>query len=210
MILQVSRFDPWKDPLGVIEVFRKVRKKTDCQLVLMGSMASDDPEGDAIFKQVFKAAEGDDDIYLITLQSDRLVNALQRRADVVVQKSLREGFGLTVSEAMWKGTPVVASHVGGIPLQIEDGKNGYLCDGIGDCAAKVEHVLRNPKQSAAMGKAAAEKVRQNFLITRLVKDEMALFGSMTHSPSMRYLRSQQELMLSLVKKFGGALQKLVG
>lgn len=206
LILQVSRFDPWKDPIGVIRAFRKVKEKIDCQLVLMGSMASDDPEGDEIFKKVFKIAEDADDIRLITLQSDRLVNALQRRADIVVQKSLREGFGLTVAEAMWKGKPVVASEVGGIPLQIDSGVNGLLCNGIEDCAAKITHVLSNPREAERMGRLATEKVRDNFLITRLVKDELALFGSLTSGTVMRHFKANEERLLKGMSALGKLAQ----
>ncbi len=174
IIAQVSRFDPWKDPIGVIKAFHKARKNHKCQLVLMGSMAADDPEGEKIFNQVFKVAEQHRDVSLITLQSDLLVNALQRKAAVVLQKSIREGFGLTVSEAMWKGTPVIGSDVGGIPLQIDNGKNGFLVSSVDEAAQRIAYLLENPKKAFEMGANGREKVRQNFLITRLVLDELKM------------------------------------
>ncbi|MFC1694196.1 glycosyltransferase, partial [Candidatus Latescibacterota bacterium] len=139
-ITQISRFDKWKDPLGVVEIFKKVRDKYDCRLVLCGNMATDDPEGFDIFEKIKHSAKSlieNNDVILITLENNILVNALQSRASVIIQKSLREGFGLTVTEGMWKERPVVASDVGGISLQIQDGVNGYLldpddCDGFAD------------------------------------------------------------------------------
>ena len=202
MILQVSRFDPWKDPLGVIHAYRKVKKEIDCQLVLMGGMAADDPEGDAIFRNAYSEAEKDKDISLLTVQSDRLVNALQRRADVVVQKSLREGFGLTVTEAMWKGKPVVASRVGGIPLQIENRVNGLLCDGIDDCATKISYLLKHKREAEAIGKNATEKVRKDFLVTRLVRDELELFQAITRGFITKSLKSSEQMLLSMLLKLG--------
>lgn len=179
IIAQISRFDPWKDPLGVIKAFNLVRKKHKCQLVLLGSHASDDPESEKIFAEVFRTAEKEKNITLISLQSDTLVNALQREAAVIVQKSLREGFGLTVSEAVWKRTPVVASNVGGIPLQIDDGKNGFLVNGISDCADRIGFLLKNPQKAKEMGRNGYEKVKNNFLITRLALDEIRVLKEMT-------------------------------
>lgn len=195
MVLQVSRFDTWKDPLGVIEMYRRVKRKVDCQLVLIGSMASDDPEGEKLFNEAFRAAERERHVHLITAQNDVLVNALQRSADVVVQKSLREGFGLTVSEAMWKGTPVVASRVGGIPLQVDDGVNGYLVDGVSECAQRVSHLLTHPVEAREMGQSGIEKVRRNFLMPRLVRDEMALFAHMTAGLTERVVERQRSRLL---------------
>ncbi len=191
LILQVSRFDHWKDPLGVIEVYKKLKKKIECQLVLIGSMASDDPEGELIFNQAFRAAEKERHVHLITAQDDILVNTLQRRADVVLQKSLREGFGLTVSEAMWKGTPVVASNVGGIPLQIDNDVNGYLVNGIDDCANKVGYLLTHSAKARELGRNGIEKVRRNFLITRLIRDEIDIFNNMTSTNSRKIFNNQK-------------------
>jgi len=170
LILQVSRFDKWKDPLGVLEVFRRVRKEVDAQLVLLGNMAADDPEGPQMFKEVSARAEELPDVHLITATDELLVNALQRAASVVVQLSLREGFGLTISEALWKGTPVVATNVGGIPLQVLDGKTGFLArpkdyDAI---AERVLTLLKDRKLAAELGQAGREHVRRNFLMPRLL------------------------------------------
>ena len=181
IIAQISRFDPWKDPLGVIKAYGRVRKKHKCQLVLLGSHASDDPESEKVFSEVFRIAEKEKNITLISLQSDSLVNALQREAAVIVQKSIREGFGLTVSESLWKGTPVVGSNVGGIPLQIDDGKNGFLVNGISDCADRIGFLLKNPQKAKEMGSNGFEKVRRNFLITRLALDELGVLKEMTSS-----------------------------
>ncbi len=185
IILQISRFDKWKDPLGVIDVFKQVRKKVDCRLVLCGSMAADDPEGFKIFEKVDQRAEKlfeRGDIILLTLESNILVNALQRAASVVLQKSLREGFGLTVTEALWKAKPVVASNVGGIPLQIEDGVNGFLVDPYdkNGCAERVIDILKKPEKYTDIAKAGKEYVRKNFLITRLVEDYLDLAIDILH------------------------------
>ncbi|MFH1331801.1 MAG: glycosyltransferase [archaeon] len=166
IILQVSRFDIFKDPMGVLKIFKKVRQKVNCQLVLIGSVAMDDPECSIVYKQISKIAKKKD-VTLINEQNDLLVNALQRAASVVIQKSKREGFGLTVTEAMWKGTPVVASNVGGIKDQIRHGKNGFLVEpanlhGFTDSIIKL---LKDEKLRGDMGKFGKEYVRQNFLIT---------------------------------------------
>ena len=178
LILQVSRFDKWKDPLGVLEVFRRVRKEADAQLVLLGNMAADDPEGPQMFKEVSARAEELPDVHLITATDELLVNALQRAASVVVQLSLREGFGLTISEALWKGTPVVATNVGGIPLQVLDGKTGFLArpkdyDAI---AERVLTLLEDRKLAAELGQAGREHVRRNFLMPRLLLDWLKLLA----------------------------------
>jgi len=179
LVTQISRFDKWKDPIGVVKVFKKVLKEKDCRLVLCGSMASDDPEGNVIYAQVVKAAAALVDsgqVILINSESDRLVNALQQHSTVVVQKSVREGFGLTVTEALWKGVPVVASDVGGIPLQIEDGKSGYLRkpDDTDGFAEAIVTLLKDPKQAAEFGEHGRSHVRKNFLITRLMSDYLDL------------------------------------
>jgi len=177
LILQVSRFDKWKDPLGVLKTFEKVKRSVDCRLVLLGNMAADDPEGPMIFEEVTREAGRLDDVRLITQTDPVLVNALQRRAATVVQLSQREGFGLTVSEALWKGTPVVATEVGGIPLQIEDGSSGYLV-APGDYEAAAERIatlLSDGALQETLGAAGREHVRQQFLIPRLLHDWLCVF-----------------------------------
>jgi trehalose synthase len=175
LITQISRFDKWKDPLGVVDVFNLVKEKVDCRLVLCGSMASDDPEGIEIYQKVLSRVKShvtNGDIILITSENNILVNALQRVSAVIVQKSLREGFGLTVTEALWKETPVVASNVGGIPLQIQDGETGYLVEPTDKkmFAERIIEILKNPANAREMGKKGKEFVKKHFLITRLVMD----------------------------------------
>jgi trehalose synthase len=175
IIAQVSRFDKWKDPMGVLKIFQEVRKQVDCRLILLGNMATDDPYGISIYNDVFEKVSHsnyEDDIVLLNVESDILVNAVQTRADVIIQKSLREGFGLTVTEAMWKGTPVVASKVGGIPLQIKDGKTGYLVDPTDKdgFVERIVKILKDPDHAKALGEKARESVREKFLITRLLSD----------------------------------------
>jgi trehalose synthase len=181
LITQISRYDPWKDPEGVLEVFKLVKEKVDCRLLLCGSMASDDPEGLRIYERIKRKADRlirSGDVILLNTENNILVNSLQRRSAVIVQKSLREGFGLTISEALWKETPVVASNVGGIPLQIINGENGFLVDpyDIKDCANKVITLLQNPALAKDMGKKGKEMVRKNFLITRLVQDYLDMLN----------------------------------
>ncbi|MEW5825611.1 MAG: glycosyltransferase [Candidatus Bipolaricaulota bacterium] len=177
-LLQVSRFDKWKDPMGVIRVFDTVRQEAPCRLVLLGSMATDDPEGPALFREVQKAVEKRPDITLITASDPLLVNAAQRRAAVVVQLSLREGFGLTVSEALWKGTPVVATSVGGIPLQIIDGKTGSLVSpgDVQGATERITQLLQHPSRREEFGGAGREHVREHFLIPRLLLDWLRLLN----------------------------------
>ncbi len=179
IITQISRFDKWKDPMGVLEIFNQVKKQVDCRLVLLGNMATDDPEGMNIYHEIFdkvRQLKNNDDIYLLNVESDILVNSLQTKSDVIIQKSLREGFGLTVTEALWKGTPVVASNVGGIPLQIQDGKSGYLVDStdIETFVERIVKILRDPDLAKEMGRKGKEYVRHNFLITRLLTDYLDL------------------------------------
>jgi trehalose synthase len=181
VISQVSRFDPWKDPIGVVKVFELIRKKMDCQLVLLGQFAADDPEGQKILQSLQKKVDKspfEKDIKLLVVDNAFLVNCLQRASSVVIQKSLREGFGLTISEALYKGTPVVASKVGGIPLQVIDGVNGFLHNpqdfkGFSDSVIKL---LKDEKMRMAMGQAGKEHVKKNFLITRLMLDWLVLFN----------------------------------
>jgi len=176
IISQVSRFDKWKDPKGMVKIFRLIKKKLDCQLVLMGSMATDDPEGQEIFEQVERAVGDDKDIHLIMNAPDIAVNALQRSSNVVIQRSLKEGFAITVSEALWKSKPVVASNVGGIPSQVLDNKNGYLLDpmDLQGFADRIIHLIKHPELSKKMGENGKEHVRNNFLITRHLLDYINL------------------------------------
>jgi trehalose synthase len=184
LVTQVSRFDKWKDPEGVVEVFRRVLEQVDCRLVLAGNMATDDPEGIEMFERVkASAANLIDEGKLITLigASDIEINALQRVSAVILQKSLREGFGLTVSEAMWKGTPVVASAVGGIPLQVIDGETGFLVNptDYDQCANRIVTLLKDPGLSAELAARGKEHVRENFLITRLLGHYLELLRDLT-------------------------------
>jgi len=179
IILQVSRFDKWKDPKGVIEVFELVKEEVDCRLVLCGNMATDDPEGALIYDEVKEKAKKwmeKGDIILITYDNNILVNALQRRSAVVVQKSIREGFGLAVTEALWKEKPVVASNVGGIPLQIKDGESGFLVEprDTEGFAERILKILKDPELAKGLGKKGKETVRKNFLITRALIDYLDL------------------------------------
>lgn len=178
IILQVSRFDRFKDPLGVIKAFKMVKKYSDCILVLAGSPASDDPEGDEVMKEVEDYKGDDPDIYLLLLPafSDKDINALQRMAQVILQKSTREGFGLTVSEALWKGKPVIGGAVGGIPLQIIHGMTGFLVHSIEGTAFRLRQLLNSPSLALAMGEKGREYVRTHFLITRQIRDYLSLWA----------------------------------
>lgn len=177
IILQVSRFDRFKDPIGVIKAFRMVKKYHDCLLVLAGSPATDDPEGKEVLDEVTAFAAEDEDIRILLLPpfSDRDINALQRVATVVLQKSLKEGFGLTVSEAMWKGKPVIGGAVGGIPLQIIHGVTGFLVHSREGAAFRIRQLLSNPQMALAMGEKGKEFVRNNFLITRETRDYLSIW-----------------------------------
>ncbi len=180
IILQVSRFDRFKDPLGVISAYRMVKKYNDCVLVLAGSPATDDPEGEVVLNEVREFANNDPDIYILLLPpySDKDINALQRTATVVLQKSLKEGFGLTVSEAMWKGKPVIGGATGGIQLQIIHGVTGFLGYSYEGAAFRIRQLLNNPEMAKRIGERAKEYVRNNFLITRQIKDHLAVWYSL--------------------------------
>jgi len=183
-ITQVSRFDKWKDPEGVVEVFRRVLKQVDCRLVLAGNMATDDPEGIEMFERVKEQAADlieTGQVILIIGASDIEINALQRVSSVILQKSTREGFGLTVSEAMWKQTPVVASRVGGIPLQVIDGETGFLVDPLDfdECADRVVTLLNDRDLANEMARRGKEHVREHFLITRLLGHYLELLDELT-------------------------------
>jgi trehalose synthase len=189
LIVQVSRFDYLKDPVGVIQAFKKVRRSIDCRLVLAGGTATDDPESGKVLAEVMNRAEGDPDIKVLLIPpgSDIEINALQRAATVVVQKSLKEGFGLTVSEALWKAKPVVASAVGGIPLQVKNKFTGLLSHGIEGTAYAIKQLLGNPEYAKWLGQNGREHVKHNFLITRHVKDYMVLFLTLGRSEEILYL-----------------------
>src|SRR5205809_6245940 len=176
LIGQVSRFDPWKERKGVVEAFKLARKQIDARLVLLGNFATDDPEGEEIFHSL--CASRDERILILTSGDDTaLVNALQTRAAVVLQKSLREGFGLTVAEAMWKGTPVIGGNVGGIRYQIEDGVNGFLVSSVDETAERMVEIINNEELRDEMGRKAQETVRKNFLLTRYLEQYLDLFGA---------------------------------
>ncbi len=175
LIVQISRFDKWKDPQGVINAFRIARKEVDCTLVLVGNVATDDPEGQEVFESLCKCRG--ERIHILSVQDSALVNALQRRAAVVLQKSIREGFGLTVTEAMWKGAAVVGGNTGGIRHQIQDGVNGFLVDSVEQAAERIVRLLKDRALRETIGSAARESVRKNFLMTRLMEEWFDLIGS---------------------------------
>src|SRR6266567_8521987 len=177
LVVQVSRFDPWKDPKGVVDAFKLASEEVDARLVLLGNFATDDPEGEEIFHSL--CASRDERILILTSGDDTsLVNALQTRAAVIVQKSLREGFGLTVAEAMWKGTPVIGGNVGGIRYQIEDGVNGFLVSSIEETAGRMVELINDKELRDEMGSKARETVRKNFLLTRYLEQYLDLFGEL--------------------------------
>ncbi|GLI52613.1 MULTISPECIES: glycosyltransferase [Thermodesulfovibrio] len=189
IILQVSRFDYLKDPVGVIKAFEIVRKTIPCQLILAGGTATDDPESDKVLSEVKEVADKNPDIHILLLppDSDIEINALQRAATVIVQKSIKEGFGLTVTEALWKGKPVVASAVGGILLQVKHKITGLLCHSIEGAAYSIKTLLSNPEFAQWLGKNGHAHVKQNFLITRHLKDYLLLFLSQYYKEELIYL-----------------------
>ncbi len=180
LICQVSRFDPWKDPVGVIDAYRAVTAEMpDVQLALVGSMATDDPEGWEFFNSTLEYAQGDPDIKILNNLNNVgaiEVNAFQSQADVVIQKSTREGFGLTVSEALWKARPFIGGDVGGIPLQVKDGETGYLVSSPEECAERALQILREPELGKRLARAGKEHVRRNFLTPRLLRDWLRIFS----------------------------------
>ncbi len=176
LITQISRFDRLKDPLGVIEAYKLVKKYIDCQLILAGGTASDDPESVEVLEEVKEKACSDPDIHILLMsQNDLEINALQRASTVIIQKSLKEGFGLTVAEALWKAKPVVASAVGGIPLQIANKHSGLLCYSVEGAAYAIKQLLNSPEYAAKLGANGREHIRNNFLITRHLRDYMLMF-----------------------------------
>ena len=189
IITQISRFDYLKDPLGVIKAYRLAKKRVDCQLVLAGGGATDDPEGPALMRQVQEEADKDPDIFVLFLPpaSDIEINALQRGSTVILQKSLREGFGLTVAEALWKGKPTIAGAVGGIPLQITHKYSGILTTSIEGTAHWIKQLIQEPRYAEALGRNGHEHIRNNFLITRHLKDYLLTFLSMTRQEDIVYL-----------------------
>lgn len=180
MILQVSRFDKFKDPVGVIEAYKLVKRYNDCCLVLAGGSATDDPEGVEVLNTIKELSGKDKDIFILDLPPDANIeiNALQRASSVILQKSTKEGFGLTVAEAMWKGKPVIGGAVGGITVQIIYGETGFTVNSIEGCAYRIRYLLNNPALSSVMGEKARDYTRWNFLITRHLSDYLALMSAL--------------------------------
>lgn len=175
LVVQISRFDKFKDPEGVIEAFEIARKQVDATLVLLGAPATDDPEGAQLYEDILERRS--ERIIIMSQDDTALVNALQQKASVVLQKSIKEGFGLTVSEAMWKGTPVIGGNVGGIRYQIENGVNGYLVSSINETAMRIVEILKNPDLRHRLGKNARKTVQEKFLLIRLFEQYLDLFNS---------------------------------
>ena len=183
IITQVSRMDPWKDPEGVLDAFRIVKESVDCRLVFCYNLASDDPEGIHIYEKIYRKARSmvdKKDVIFVVGNNDILVNSVQRFASVVVQKSIREGFCLAVTEALWKAKPVVASNAGGIPTQIVDGENGYMLDpnDTAGFAERITYLLKNPKEGERLGQNGQDTVRKRFFTTRLLSDYLDIFNEL--------------------------------
>jgi len=181
VITQVSRMDPWKDPEGLLEIFKRVKEKVDCRLVYCYDMALDDPEGIAIYSKVYRKANKlreRGDVVFVVGKNQILVNAIQKFSTIVVQNSIREGFCLAVTEALWKGKPIVATNVGGIPIQITDGEEGFMVEPHKkeDFADRIIEILKNPSLAREMGDKGKERVRKHFLITRLLSDYLDLLN----------------------------------
>ena len=193
LVTQVSRFDPWKDQPGVIEAYRMVKEEVpNLKLALVGSMALDDPEGWEVYRQIKEAARADPDIDTftnLTGVSNVEVNAFQCFSDVCVQKSIREGFGLVVSETLWKGTPMVAGEAGGIPMQMPGSTGGFLVGSVEECAEKILFLLRNPEEGSELARAGREIVRNRFLLTRLISDELELYADLIGATASGGVRS---------------------
>ena len=188
IVTQISRFDRLKDPIGVMEAYLQVKRYVDCRLVLAGGTAADDPEGMQVLEEVREKAREDPDIHILLMpQNDTDINALQRASTVIVQKSIKEGFGLTVSEALWKAKPVVASNVGGIPLQITHKYSGLLCHSVEGAAFAIKQLLSSPEYARKLGENGREHVRNNFLLTRHLRDYMLVFLSLYHPDDIVYL-----------------------
>jgi trehalose synthase len=181
VITQVSRMDPWKDPEGLLEIFKRVKEKVDCRLVYCYDMALDDPEGVAIYKKVYRKAKTlreKGDVIFVVGKHQILVNSIQRFSSVLVQNSIREGFCLAVTEGLWKGKPMVATNVGGIPIQIRDAEEGFLVEpnNKDQFAERIIEILKNPSLATEMGNKAKERVRNHFLTTRLLSDYLDLLS----------------------------------
>jgi len=185
LIIQVSRFDRWKDPFGVIEVYKLARERVPgLQLALVGSLANDDPEGWELYAAINKEADKYEDVHVFSNLNgvgNMEVNAFQTASDVVIQKSIKEGFGLVVAEALWKGTPVVAGNVGGIPLQMVGPLSNYLIDNIEECADKVVYLLEHPELAQELGREGSEHIKDKFLMPRLIRDELSLIRSLVEA-----------------------------
>ncbi|OQA03015.1 MAG: Trehalose synthase [Planctomycetes bacterium ADurb.Bin401] len=175
LVVQVSRFDRWKDPEGVIEAFKIAQKKVKATLVLLGNVATDDPEGVDVYRSLLDNQS--ERIKILSVEDTALVNALQRHAAVVLQKSIREGFGLTVTEAMWKGTAVIGGNAGGIRYQIRDGENGFLVSSIEEAAQRIIQLINDKRLRKKLGRKAKESVRRQFLMTRLLEQYLDMFAS---------------------------------
>ena len=188
LVVQVSRFDPRKDPEGVIRAFKLARRKVDCTLVLLGNFATDDPEGEEVFEFLLKNQE--ERIIILSCGDDaNLVNTLQRRAPVILQKSIREGFGLTVTKAMWKGEPVIGGKAGEILSQIQDGVNGFLVSAIEEAAKRIVQLLSDKDLQVRLGQKARETVRQQFLLPRLLEQYIDLLNSFEPKIKMKEMAS---------------------
>ena len=170
ILSQISRFDHWKDPEGVVSIYKKVKEKEECQLILAGGFASDDPEGERVYKELKETTRDDKNIHILCECSDSCINAIQRASSVILQNSRKEGFGLTVTEAMWKGKPVVARPAGGIALQIRDGHTGFLVNGEEEAVKRILHLLRNPEKRDVVGKRARRYVKEHFLLPVRIVD----------------------------------------
>ncbi len=188
IITQISRFDRLKDPLGVIDAYKLVKERIDCRLILAGGTAADDPESVQVLEEVKEKSQSDPDIHILLMpQNDLEINALQRASTVIVQKSIREGFGLTVAEALWKSKPVVACAVGGIPLQITHKHSGLLCYSVEGAAFAIKQLLNAPDYAKKLGQNGHEHIKNNFLITRHLRDYMLLFLALYHTENIVFL-----------------------
>jgi trehalose synthase len=188
IVAQISRFDRWKDPVGVIEAVRKAQEQVDCILVLLGNNAIDDPESNVILETIQSSV--DERVIVLTVDDPTLVNAVQRRAAVILQKSTREGFGLTVTEAMWKGAAVIGGNVGGIKKQITNGENGFLVDSVEQASDRIVELLKNSQLRERLGQRAKETVRENYLLCHLVEDWIDVVAGLDRCPKEQQLQQR--------------------